>query len=86
MGEPLTRSTVIEFANRIINKTEYKEQVESAKTLSGLQDTNKLGIRWYHGFLNHHAMLLTTSGTVIKDVKRRTWVMKENFENIQKCV
>jgi hypothetical protein len=31
-------------------------------------------------------MLLTTSGTVIKDVKRRTWVMKENFENMYENV
>jgi hypothetical protein len=86
MGEPLTRSTVIEFANSIIGQTEYKEQVEAAKKLRGLHNANKLGIRWYHGFLNHHAKLLTTSGTVIKDVKRRTWVMKENFENMYENV
>jgi hypothetical protein len=86
MGQPLTRSTVIEFANSIINQTEYEEQVEAAKKLRGLHDANKLVIRWYHGFLNRHAMLLTTSGTVIKDVKRRTWVMKENFENTKMCI
>jgi hypothetical protein len=86
MGQPLTRSTVIEFANRIINQTEYEEQVEAAKKLRGLHDANKLGIRWYHGFLNRHATLLTTSGTVIKDVKRRTWVTKENFENMYENV
>ncbi len=29
-----------------------------------------------------HAALLTTGGTVIKDVKRRTWVTRKNFENM----
>jgi hypothetical protein len=60
--------------------------VEAAKTLCSLQDANKLGIRWYHGFLSHHASLLTTSGTVIKDVKRKAWVTKENFENMYENV
>ena len=29
-----------------------------------------------------HASVLTTSGTVIKDVKRRMLVTKENFKNM----
>jgi hypothetical protein len=82
MGQPLTRSTVIKFANSMIHKTKYKEKVEAAKKLWGLQDVNKLSVRWYHGFLKHCASLLTTSGTVIKVVKRRTWVTIENFENM----
>ncbi len=41
-----------------------------------------LGTAWDHGFLKYHAALLTTSGTVIKDVKRRTWVTCKNFENM----
>ena len=86
MGQPLTRSTVIKFANRIINETECKENVEAAKMLRGLQDAYNLSIRWYHGFLSRHTSLLTTSGTVIKDVKRRTWMTKVNFENIYENV
>ncbi len=39
-----------------------------------LKQETPLGTAWYHGFLNFHAALLTTSGTMIKDVKRRTWV------------
>jgi hypothetical protein len=80
IGEPLTRSICQQYNK----KTKYEEQVEASKTLRGLQDANKLSIRWHHGFLHRHYLLLTTSGTVIKDVKRRTWVAKENFENMYK--
>jgi hypothetical protein len=86
MGQPLTKKTIIEFANSIISKTEYQDKVEAAKKLRGLEDESKLGVRWYQRFLSHHASLLTTSGTVIKDFKRRTWETKENFENIYENV
>jgi hypothetical protein len=86
MGLPLTKSTVLELANDLINKTEYQEKLAAAKKLRGLHDENNLGTRWYHGFLKRHSDLLSTSGTVIKDVKRRTWVTKENFENMYENV
>ncbi len=86
MGQPLTKKTIIEFANSIISKTEYQDKVEAAKKLRGLEDESKLGVRWYQGFLSHHASLLTTSGTVVRDFKRRTWVTKENFENMYENV
>ena len=86
MGQPLTKKTIIEFANSIISKTEYQDKVEAAKKLRGLEDESKLGVRWYQGFLSRHASLLTTSGTVVRDFKRRTWVTKENFENMYENV
>ena len=55
MGQPLTKKTIIEFANSIISKTEYQDKVEAAKELRGLEDESKLGVRWYQGFLNRHA-------------------------------
>ncbi len=82
MGRLLTKSTVIEFANDLIAKTEFQGLVAAAKKLRCLEEETTLGTAWYHGFLKCHAALLTTSGTVIKDVKRRTWVMRENFENM----
>jgi hypothetical protein len=37
-------------------------------------------------FLSHHQSLLTTKRTMIKDVKRMTWVIRENFENLYKNI
>jgi len=82
MGQPLTKATVIELANSLISKTEFQEKLEAAKKLRHLDDEGKLGAAWYRGFLSRHQSLLTTRGTVIKDVKRRTWVTRENFENM----
>ncbi len=82
MGRPLTKSTILEFANDLIAKTEFQGTVASAKKLRRLEEEMTLGTAWYCGFLKCHAALLTTSGTVIKDVKRRTWVTCKNFENM----
>jgi hypothetical protein len=82
MGQPLMKTTIIEFANSFIAKTEYQAKVEAAKKLRRLDDEGSLGTAWYRGFLTRHSSLLTTSGTVIKDVKSRTWVTRENFENM----
>ena len=86
MGRPLTKTTVIELANYLIGKTELQENVAAAKKLRHLEQETTLGTAWYRGFLNRHAAQLTTSGTVIKDVKRRTWVTQENFENMYENV
>jgi len=82
MGQPLTKGTVIELANSMILKTEYQEKLQAAKRLRHLGDEGSLGNAWYRGFLSRHKSLLTTKGIVIKDVKRRTWVTRENFENM----
>jgi hypothetical protein len=82
MGQPLTKGTVIELANSLISKTKYQEKLQAAKKLRRLEDEGNLGAAWYHGFMSCHQSLLTTKGTVIKDIKRRTWVTRENFENM----
>jgi len=82
MGQPLTKSTINELANSLILKTEYQEKLEAAKKLRHLDDEGSLGTAWYRGFMNRHKTFLTTKGVVIKDVKRRTWVTRENFENM----
>jgi hypothetical protein len=86
MGQPLTKATVIELANSHILKTEFQEKLEAAKKLRHLDDEGKLGASWYRVFLSCHQYLLTTRGTVFKDVKRRTWVTRENFENMYKNI
>jgi hypothetical protein len=82
MGRPLTKSTIIEFTKDLITKTEFQEKVAAAKKLRHLKEETTLGSAWYRGFLKRHAALLTTGGTIIKDVKRRTWVTCKNFENM----
>ncbi len=86
MGRPLTITPVIELANDLIGETELQENVAAAKKLGRLEQETTLGTAWYRGFLNCNAALLTTSGTVIKYVKRRTWVSREDFENMYENV
>jgi hypothetical protein len=38
MGRPLTKSTIIEFANDLIAKTEFQEKVAAAKKLRHLKE------------------------------------------------
>jgi hypothetical protein len=57
--------------------------IAAAKNPRGLDDQYNLGTRWYHDFLKRHSKMLSTSGTVIKDVKRRT---RKFGEHVQKCM
>ncbi len=82
-GQAPNKVNTIELANDLIAKTEFQEKVAAAKKLRHLKEEMTLGSAWYHRFLKHHAALLTKSGTVIKDVKRRTWVTCKNFETYQ---
>ena len=81
MGTPLTKTTVLELANDIVSGTEVEELVADCKKLRKLQGT-KLGTAWYRGFLKRYEDDLSRNKTVIKDIKRRTWVKSENFENM----
>ena len=82
MGRPLTKSTIIELANDLIHETEYKKTVKDCKELRKLKQTETLSEAWYRGFLQRYSDELTRSGIKIKDVKRNTWVTKENFSNM----
>ncbi len=86
MGCPLTKTTVIELANDIISGTELKEEVLNCKQLRKLKSIEKLGNAWYRGFLSRHEDVLTRNGSEVKDLKRRTWVKSENFQNMYENV
>ena len=86
MGCPLTKTTVIELANDIISGTELKEEVLNCKQLRKLKSIEKLGNAWYQGFLSRHEDVLTRNGSEVKDLKRRTWVKSENFQNMYENV
>lgn len=47
---------------------------------------SNVGDTWCQGFLNQYADLLTIIRTLKKDVKRRTCIREENFENPKKRV
>ncbi len=82
MGNPLTKTTVIELANSLVSGTENESKISECKNLRKLKKSNKLGAAWYKGFLKRYSDDLSRSGSVIKDLKRRTWVTYENFENM----
>ena len=82
MGKPLTKTTVIELANDIVADTEYASKIADFKKLRKLNDSSKLGSAWYRGFISRYEHVLTRNKTTIKDIKRRTWVRRENFENM----
>jgi len=86
MGNPLTKTTIIELANDLIAETEYQEKIKECKGLRKLNSTEKLGDAWYRGFMSRYSDKLTQSGTTIKDTKRNTWVTKENFQIMYESV
>ncbi len=86
MGNPLTKSTIIELANGLIVETEYQKKVKDCKELCKLQKTGKLSDAWCHEFLSQFSDQLMRSGTTIKDTKRNTWVIKDNFTNMYENV
>jgi hypothetical protein len=51
-----------------------------------LNQSQKLGSAWYKGFLKRYSDDLSRSGSVIKDIKQRTWVTHDNFENMYENV
>jgi hypothetical protein len=82
MGKPLTKTTIVELANDLIYETEYQKNVRDCKALRKLKQTEKLSDAWYRGFLHRFSDELTRSAIKIKDVKRNTWVTKDNFLNM----
>jgi hypothetical protein len=79
MGLPLTKTTVIEFANDLISDTESESRIVKFKEERKLKNTEKLGDALYHGFLQRYKDVLSRNGSAIKDTKRRTWVTRDNF-------
>jgi hypothetical protein len=86
MGNPLTKTTIIELANDLIAEAEYMEKIKDCKELRKLNSIEKLGDTWYQGFMSQFSEQLTRSGTTIKDSKRNTWVTQENFQNMYESV
>ncbi len=86
MGRPLTKTTIIELANDIVLDTEYQSKIVECKELRRLTKTEKLGDAWYRGFMHRFDDALTRNGSTVKDIKRRTWVTRENFENMYENV
>jgi len=72
LGEPLSKTLVINLANDLIADTDYKERVKAFKARHKIADGN-LGDRWYQGFMKRNDAILKRHKTKIKDVKRRTW-------------
>ncbi len=46
----------------------------------------ELSDAWYSGFLHWYDAILTLNGSAVKDVKRNSWVTRENFENMYENV
>ncbi len=86
MGCPITKTTGIELANDLISGTELEQKIAKCKQLRKLNCTEKLGRAWYQGFLQCYEDVLTRNGSVVKDIKRRTWVTSENFANMYENV
>ncbi len=79
LGEPLSKTLVINLANDLISDTDYQERVKVFKAHHKITDGN-LGGRWYHGFMKRNEAILKHHKTKVKDVKWRTWVTEENFQ------
>jgi hypothetical protein len=56
MGCRLTKTTVIELANDLIQDTEFQSKIAKCKEIRKLKALEKLGKAWYHGFLHCYEM------------------------------
>jgi hypothetical protein len=74
----LTKTSVLALANDLIADTEYWENLKAYKEQCKIP-VDKLGGRWYTGFMTRQEAILRCHKTRIKDVKQRTWVTEENF-------
>jgi hypothetical protein len=81
IDKPLTKTTVMELANGIVLDTVYQSEFAECKELRRQIKTETLGEAWKHDFMHHFQDALTQNGSTVKDIKRRTWVTRENFEN-----
>ncbi len=52
MGNPLTKTTIIELANDLLADTEYLNKIKYCKGLRKLKCTDKLSDAWYRGFMS----------------------------------
>jgi hypothetical protein len=86
MGNPLTKTTIIELANDLLADTEYLDKIQDCKGLLKLKCTDKLSDAWYRGFMSRFSEQSTRSIATIKDSKRNTWVTKDNFQNMYENV
>ncbi len=73
MGRPLTKTTVIELANDLASGSDLEQKFIACKKIRKLNCVEKLGAAWYKGFLNRYKDVLTRNGSIVKDLKRRTW-------------
>ena len=82
IGDPLTRKTVIQLANDLVIDNDYQSRINECKSERHLQSNGLLGDAWYRGFMTWHKDKLSRKGSTVKDVKRSTWVTRENFESM----
>jgi len=73
MVRPLTKTTVIELANDLASGSDLEQKIVVCKKIRKLNCVEKLGAAWYKGFPNRYKDVLTRNGSIVKDLKRRTW-------------
>jgi hypothetical protein len=65
LGEPLSKTLVMNLANDLISDTDYQEWVTVFKACHKIRDGKAI---------------LKCHKTKVKDVKHHTWVTEENFQ------
>ena len=78
----MTRKTVIQLAYDLVIDNDYQSRINECKSERHLQSNGLLGDAWYRGFMTRHKDKLSRKGSTVKDVKRSTWVTRENFESM----
>ncbi len=68
LGEPLSKTLVINLANDLISDTDYHEWVKVFQAHHKITEGN-LGECWYHGFMKRNEAILKCHKTKVKDVK-----------------
>jgi hypothetical protein len=86
MGKALTPSQAIALAMDLIKGTIYEQRLLLYKRERGLNTEILLDIPWYNGFMDRYSEYLQSGGCLIKNIKRASWCLFENFKNMYVAV
>ncbi len=88
IGMPLNRGEVIELTTSMIAGQPIEEKVMAWKKKHIRYNDSQavLGTKWYNNFMNRDQDRLTRKKALIRDVRRETWVMYDNFKLMYDCI
>jgi hypothetical protein len=89
MGAALTKDQVINLADSLIKGTSFHDEFVAFKKKRGLfvpKEGIIVGNGWYNGFMERNSAIIHRRQGRVKDMKRHSWCVYENFESMYESV